>query len=184
MPPTVPFGKAEVVLPPGGFLQATETGENTLAALVLEGVGSAKRVADLFSGSGTFALRLAETATVRAVESDRMALAALERASRRTAGLKKVDVEGRDLFQRPLQKVELNAFDAVVFDPPRVGAEVQTRALAESTVAKVVAVSCNPGTLARDLKILVQGGFRVERVTPVDQFRHSAHVEAVAVLSR
>jgi 23S rRNA (uracil1939-C5)-methyltransferase len=182
--PVVQFGKAEVVLPSGGFLQATEAGENILAALVLEGVGPAKRVADLFSGSGTFALRLAETSTVRAVESDRGALSALERASRRASGLKKVDVEGRDLFQRPLQKAELAPFDAVVFDPPRVGAEAQSRALAESKVGRVVAVSCNPATLARDLKALLQGGFQIDRVVPVDQFRHSAHVEAVAVLSR
>lgn len=183
-PPLLRFGRAELVLPPGGFLQATEAGEAALAGLVTAGVGSAKRIADLFAGSGTFALRLAESATVTAVEADAEALAALDRAARHTPGLKKVTVERRDLFRRPLMPAELQKFDAVVFDPPRAGAEAQAWQLAAARVPRIVAVSCNPATLARDLRILLDGGYRLGAVTPVDQFRHSAHVEAVAILAR
>lgn len=182
--PLVRFGKAEVVLPPGGFLQATQAAEDALAALVLEGVGEARTVADLFSGSGTFSLRLAERARVTAVETDAASLAALDRAARNTAGLLPVVTERRDLFRRPLTAAELKGFDAVVFDPPRAGAEAQSRALAESTVRRAVAVSCAPAALGRDLRLLQDAGFRISRVIPVDQFRHSAHVEAVALLVR
>jgi 23S rRNA (uracil1939-C5)-methyltransferase len=183
-PPVVMFGRAEVILPPGGFLQATELGEETLAKLVLDGVSGAKKVADLFAGCGTFALRIAANAEVKAVEQDRSALAALDRAWRNTPGLKKIEHEGRDLFRRPLTVSELNEFDAVVFDPPRAGAEAQAREIARSKVKRVVAVSCNAETFARDLKVLVSGGYKIGTVTPVDQFRHSSHVEAVAVLTR
>jgi 23S rRNA (uracil1939-C5)-methyltransferase len=183
-PPAVRFGAVELVLPPGGFLQATTAGEEALAALVTAGIGAARRVADLFSGCGTFALRLATRAQVTAVESDAAALASLERAARRAPGLKPVTALRRDLFRRPLQRSELEPFDAVVFDPPRAGGEAVARALAASRVPRVVAVSCNPDTLARDLAILVGGGYRLGTVTPIDQFRHAAHVEAVAVLTR
>jgi 23S rRNA (uracil1939-C5)-methyltransferase len=183
-PPAIAFGRAEVVPPPGGFLQATKEGEEVLARLVLEGLGSAKHVADLFAGSGTFALRIATFAEVNAYEHDRAALAALDRAWRATPGLKKITAEGRDLFRRPVTAAELNALDAVVFDPPRAGAEAQAREIMRSRVNRVVAVSCHPGTFARDLKILSEGGFKIGVVTPVDQFRHSPHVEAVAVLTR
>jgi 23S rRNA (uracil1939-C5)-methyltransferase len=150
----------------------------------MAGGGAAKLIADLFAGSGTFALRLAEAGAVLAVEADAEALAALDRAARHTPGLKKVTVERRDLFRRPLMPAELQRFDAVVFDPPRAGAEAQAHQLAASRVKKIVAVSCNPATLARDLRILVDGGYRLGAVTPADQFRHSAHIEAVAVLER
>jgi 23S rRNA (uracil1939-C5)-methyltransferase len=183
-PPIVRFGRAEVILPPGGFLQATEAGEAALAGLVIEGVGSAKRVADLFAGAGTFALRMAEKALVLAVEQDRTALAALDRAWRKTQGLKRITQEARDLFRRPMLPAELKDMDVVVFDPPRAGADHQARNIAASRVKRVVAVSCNAQTFSRDLKILADGGFRVEKVTPVDQFRNSPHTEAVAVLSR
>jgi 23S rRNA (uracil1939-C5)-methyltransferase len=183
-PPLLRAGRAEIVLPPGGFLQATEAGEAALVGLVVAGVGTAKRVADLFAGSGTFALRLAEKAAVRAVEQDEAALSALDRAARHTAGLRKIETERRDLFRRPVLPSELKGVDAVVFDPPRAGAEAQARELALAKVARLVGVSCNPATLARDLGILLGGGYRLERVTPVDQFRHSAHVEVVAVLGR
>jgi 23S rRNA (uracil1939-C5)-methyltransferase len=182
--PLLRVGRAEVVLPPGGFLQATEAGEAALAKLVAESVGSAKRIADLFAGSGTFALRLAEQAAVIAVEADAAALAALDRAARHASGLKRITTERRDLFRRPLMPAEMTRFDAVVFDPPRAGAEAQARQLAQSKVPQIVAVSCNPATLARDLRILIDGGYRLRTVTPVDQFRHSAHVEAVAALER
>jgi 23S rRNA (uracil1939-C5)-methyltransferase len=182
--PQVLFGTALVTPPAGGFLQATEAGEHLLGKLVTAGIGKAKRVADLFSGCGTFALRLAERAAVHAVEADKGAVAAIDLARRHTKGLKAVTTEVRDLFRRPLHKLELAAYDAVVFDPPRAGAEAQARLLASSAVPTVVAVSCAPATLARDLRILVDGGYRLVRVTPVDQFRHSAHVETVAVLTK
>ncbi|BCJ90230.1 putative RNA methyltransferase [Terrihabitans soli] len=183
-PPVVRFGHAEVVPPPGGFLQATQAGEEVLVRLVLEHLEGAKQVGDLFAGSGTFTLRIAVFAEVKAYENNRDALASLDRAWRATAGLKRITIEGRDLFRRPVTTGELNAMDAVVFDPPRAGAEAQAWEIMRSRVNRVVAVSCNPGTFARDLKILTEGGFKPGIVTPVDQFRHSAHVEAVAVLTR
>ncbi len=183
-PPTIRVGPATVALPPGGFLQATAAGEAALARLVLDGVGAAARVADLFCGTGPFALRLAQSATCCAFDSDERALAALGRAAHETAGLKPVQTARRDLFRDPLPAAELDRFDAVVFDPPRAGAEPQAAALAQSKVPVVVAVSCDPASLARDAAILVAGGYRIERVTPVDQFKYAAHVESVAVLRR
>jgi 23S rRNA (uracil1939-C5)-methyltransferase len=182
--PRIRFGDVEVAVPPGGFLQATAAGEDAMTRRVTDGLGRAARVADLFAGSGTFTLRMAARAQVLAVESFRPSLEALDRAARHAGGLKKVSVEPRDLVRRPMQAAELKNLDAVVFDPPRAGAEAQARMIAASSVSRVVAVSCNPGTLARDLAILVSGGYRVDSVLPIDQFRHSAHVEAVALLSR
>jgi 23S rRNA (uracil1939-C5)-methyltransferase len=182
--PTVTMGRARVTLPPGAFLQATAAGEAALAALVLEHCGKAGRIADLFAGVGPFALRLAERARVTAVDSDKEAVAALKRAAETTQGLKPVAIEARDLFRRPLAAAELKPFDAVVFDPPRQGAEAQARALATSNVPVVVAVSCGPTTFARDARILVDGGYRLTRVTPIDQFRYSPHIELVAKLER
>lgn len=170
--------------PPGGFLQAVAAAEQAMAALTLAHLRGAKRVADLFAGSGAFALRLARQSAVHAVESEAGALAALERARRAATGLKPVTTEKRDLFRRPVMVRELAAFDGLVFDPPRAGAEDQCRQIARSSVPRVVAVSCNPGTLARDVKILVDGGYRVTGVTPVDQFLWSPHVEAVALLEK
>ncbi|MHB2166043.1 class I SAM-dependent RNA methyltransferase [Alsobacter sp. R-9] len=183
-PPVVGVGPSALVPPPGGFLQATAAGEEVLGRLVVEGVGKAKAVADLFAGVGPFALRLAAGARVHAVESDAAALAALDRAARGTPGLRPVTTETRDLFRRPLIGPELAAYDAVVFDPPRAGAEAQARTLAASAVPVVVAVSCNAGTFARDAAILAAGGYEVYRVTPVDQFLHSAHVEIVGVFRK
>ncbi|MGE3304879.1 MAG: class I SAM-dependent RNA methyltransferase [Rhizobiaceae bacterium] len=182
--PTVAFGKAYVTPPPGAFLQAVPAAEAVMAALVREHVGKARRVADLFCGAGAFALRLAEHAEVHAVEEDAAALAALDRARRSTPGLKPVSVERRDLFRRPLTAKELGRFDAVVFDPPRAGAEDQSKQIARSDVPRVAAVSCNPISLARDLRILIDGGYRLVSVTPVDQFLWSSHVEAVALLEK
>jgi 23S rRNA (uracil1939-C5)-methyltransferase len=183
-PPTLRMGRATVVLPPGAFLQATALGEETLARLVGEHCRDARTLADLFAGVGPFALRLAERARVTAADSDADAIAALKRAADTTPGLKPVATEVRDLFRRPLVASELNAFDAVVFDPPRQGAQAQARALADSKVPLVVAVSCNPATFARDARILADGGYRLVGVTPVDQFRYSHHVEIVARLER
>ena len=182
--PLIQMGKARVAPPPGGFLQATELGEETLAQVVMQGIGKAKRVADLFAGSGTFTMRLAERAEVLAVESDGAALAALERGAHYTQGLRTVTTEKRDLFRRPLIPMELNRFDAVVMDPPRAGAEEQARDLATSHVPTIVSVSCNAQTFARDAKILIDGGYQLRGVTPVDQFRHSAHVELVGLFER
>ncbi len=155
-----------------------------MAQLVMGHPGKARRVADLFSGSGTFALRLAARSDVHAVEADAAALSALDRGFRFAAGLRKVTVEKRDLFRRPLTFKELNLYDGVVFDPPRAGAEDQAKQIARSDVARVAAVSCNPVTLARDLALLVEGGYRVISVAPVDQFLWSPHVEAVALLEK
>ena len=183
-PPTVMIGHARLLLPPGAFLQSTLAGEETLARLVLEHCGKAKSVADLFCGLGPFALRLAERARVSAFESDADAITALRQAAGATAGLKPVEAATRDLFRRPLVAEELKRFDAVVFDPPRQGAEAQARELARSAVPLVVAVSCNPATFARDARILTDGGYRLTAVTPVDQFRYSPHVEVVARFAR
>ena len=184
IPPALTIGRAQVVLPPGAFLQATAAGETELARLVETHCARTGRLADLFCGVGPFALRLAERACVRAADSEAPAVAALARAAERTPGLKPLETEVRDLFRRPLGADELKRFDAVVFDPPRQGAEAQARALAGSAVPTIVAVSCNPATLARDARILVDGGYRLARVTPVDQFRYSIHVEVVALFQR
>lgn len=183
-PPSVRMGKSTVELPPASFLQATDAAEATLARLVIDGVGKAKAVADLFSGVGPFALRLAETSRVYAADSDKPAIAALVKAVNHTQGLKPVEAKARDLFRDPLAPIELNPFDAVVFDPPRAGAEAQARELARSKVKTVVAVSCEPKTFARDAAILIAGGYSLERVTPVDQFAWSTHVEVVGVFRR
>jgi 23S rRNA (uracil1939-C5)-methyltransferase len=183
-PPAIAVGRARVTLPPGSFLQATAAGEAALAALVEDHVGNARAAADLFCGVGPFALRLAERMRVGAFDADAPAIAALRQAAATTQGLKPVEAESRDLFRRPLVAEELKRFDAVVFDPPRQGAEAQARELAKGAVAVVVAVSCNPATFARDARILVDGGYRLTAVTPVDQFRHSAHVEIVGRFER
>jgi 23S rRNA (uracil1939-C5)-methyltransferase len=181
--PTIRMGHATVPLPPGAFLQATAAGEETLARLVAAHVGDAKSVADLFCGVGPFALRLAERAKVTAADGDEAAVAAL-RAAAKTPGLKPIVGEKRDLFRRPMLAQEFARLDAVIFDPPRQGAEAQARALAAGKVPTIVAVSCNPATFARDVKILLDGGYRMTAVTPVDQFRYSTHVEIVARLVR
>ena len=183
-PPLVSIGASRVTLPPSSFLQATVAGEETLAALVAEACGRAKNIADLFCGVGPFALRLAAKARIAAFDSDAGAVTALQKAATATSGLKPVRAETRDLFRRPLVAQELRDFDAIVFDPPRQGAQAQAMQLAVSKVGVVVAVSCNVATFARDLRILVDSGFRLEKVTPVDQFRYTPHVELVARFAR
>jgi 23S rRNA (uracil1939-C5)-methyltransferase len=178
--PMLRIGKASVALPPGAFLQATAAGEAVLARLVTEYVGDAKTVADLFCGVGPFALRLAERSRIRAADADTAAVTALQQAVANTSGLKPIEVEARDLFRRPFVPEELKRIDAVVFDPPRQGADAQARQLAASKVPVVVAVSCNAATFARDARLLTDGGYRLTDVTPVDQFRYSPHVEIVA----
>ena len=178
--PTLRIGDATVPLPPGVFLQATSAAEDALAKLVLEYAGKAKNIADLFCGIGPFALRLAKKARVTAADSDQAAIDALKRAIAGAKGLKPVMADTRDLFRRPLVPIELKPFDAVVFDPPRQGAMTQARELAGSKVPIVIAVSCDVETFARDARILVDGGYRLDAVTPVDQFRYSPHIEIVA----
>jgi len=180
MVPRIVMGKAQVAIPPGSFLQATEQGEEALAKYVCSEVRKAKRVADLFCGCGPFTFRLAETAKVDAFDSDRAAIAALLDAARNTQGLKPVTATVRDLFREPLVANELKDFDAVVFDPPRAGAEAQAKQLAKSKVKTVVAVSCDPQSFARDAAILIDGGYRARFLSPVDQFKWSSHVEIVA----
>jgi 23S rRNA (uracil1939-C5)-methyltransferase len=181
--PMLVMGKAMVAPSPGVFLQATEAGEEALAARVCAHVAGARRIADLFSGVGTFALRMAEFATVDAFDLEEAALSALAKAAR-VKGLRQVAVSPRDLFRRPLSPLEVERYDAVVFDPPRAGAEKQALVLSASSVPLVVAVSCNAQTFARDAAILCAGGYEIARVEPVDQFRHTPHVEIVAGFRR
>jgi 23S rRNA (uracil1939-C5)-methyltransferase len=183
-PPAIAMGRAAVVPPAGSFLQATKLGEETLAGFVTGACAHAKRIADLFAGTGPFSLRLAEKADVHAVEFDKGSMVALDKAVRATPGLRRVTTEARDLFRRPLLTPELNAFDAVVLDPPRAGAEAQAKQLAVSKVPLVVSVSCDAATFARDAAILIGSGYRLERVIPVDQFKHSPHLEVVGILKR
>lgn len=183
----VPFlrlGSAEVPLPPGTFLQAVAESEEDMARLVLEAAGKSKSVADLFCGLGAFTMRLAGQARVFAADSDKAAIGALNAGLRKARGLKPVEAKVRDLFREPLSATELKDFDCAVFDPPRAGAEAQARMIARAKLKTVVAVSCNPATLARDARILIDGGYTLEGVAPVDQFQHSPHIEAVAVFRR
>ena len=182
--PVLEIGRAKITPPAGGFLQATVAGEQALADLVVAEMQGERRIADLFAGVGTFALRLAERAEVHAVEHDQAALTALSKAARNASGLRRIATEARDLFKRPLLRAELANYDAVVFDPPRAGAEAQARELAASDVPLVVGVSCNAQTFSRDARILVDAGYALEHATPVDQFRFSAHVEIVGVFRR
>ena len=179
-PPLIRFGGVPVLLPPAPFLQATRDGEAALQAPVSGACVDARTVADLFCGLGTFALPLSAAARVHAIDSDRDAAAALKAAAHGRAML----VDHRDLFRHPLTVDELAVFDAVVFDPPRAGAAAQVAMLAASRVPKIVAVSCNPNTFARDAATLTQGGYRLERLWPVAQFRWSTHVELVASFRR
>lgn len=182
--PVQRMGRALVAVPPGGFLQPTVAGEELLGRLACEAVVGARRVADLFAGSGPFALRLAETAEVTAFESDAAALSALDKAARATPGLRRVLAETRDLFRRPLLELELKGFDAVVLDPPRAGAEAQCAQLARSAVPRIAYISCDVASFTRDAALLVRGGYALESVTPVDQFRYAHHVELVGVFSK
>jgi len=166
------------------FVRAHETSLVALAALVGAHCSRAKHVADLFCGVGPFALRLAAKSRISAFDSDAGAVTALQKAATATSGLKPVKAQTRDLFRRPLMPQELRDYDTVVFDPPRQGAQAQVQQFAASKIPVVVAVSCNVATFARDARILIDGGYRIEGVTPVDQFRHTPHVELVARFKR
>jgi 23S rRNA (uracil1939-C5)-methyltransferase len=183
-PPVQRFGKADVCPPPGAFMQATAHGEAELLAAVREAVQGAKRIVDLFAGCGTFTLPLAEDAEIYAVEGEREMLEAMDKGWRMAKGLKTVTHVARDLYRRPLLPDEFKKFDAVVMDPPRAGAEAQTAELIRTDIKRIAYVSCNPATFARDVAQLIEGGFTLDWVQPVDQFRWSSHVELAAQLSR
>jgi 23S rRNA (uracil1939-C5)-methyltransferase len=182
--PVVRFGPARVALPPGGFLQAVAGAEAAMAGHAAEAVAGARRVADLFCGAGAFSFRLAEQAPVLAVDAAEGAIRALRSGVATAPGLKGITPEARDLFRRPLSAQDLKGIEAVVFDPPRAGALDQAREIARSKAAVAVGVSCNPATFARDAAALIAGGFRLERVLPVDQFLWSPHIELVGVFRR
>jgi 23S rRNA (uracil1939-C5)-methyltransferase len=182
--PQLVEGDVRVVPPPGAFVQAAGEAERVMQEIATRAATGAKRVLDLFAGIGTLTFPLARAARVLAVDSDRAALEALEAAVRGAQGLKPVEVRQRDLLLEPFARKELEPFDCVVFDPPRAGAKAQAEMIAKSVVPVVVAVSCNPATLARDLRCLVDGGYTIEKVVPVDQFVFSHHVEVIVVLRR
>ena len=187
LPPIIQIAGLPVTPSPGAFVQAVKDAENQMSLLVDGHLSGCKHIADLYCGVGTFALKLAHNAKVYAAESSRQSIEALTKAWRSTGGkLKQIDMEVRDLEQRPLMRKELDVkrIDGVVFDPPRAGAEIQARQLANSSVKKIAAVSCNPVTLARDLAILIAGGYHVTRIVPLDQFKFTPHVEVVALLER
>ncbi|RKT32274.1 23S rRNA m(5)U-1939 methyltransferase [Roseovarius halotolerans] len=184
LPPEQRFDGVAVVPPAGAFLQATQEGEDALRQDVVAIVGTATKVADLFSGCGTFALPLARHAAVHAVEGEKAMIEALDRGWRKSEGLKAVTHEARDLFRRPLLPDELARFDAVVIDPPRAGAQAQVAELCAASVPTIAYVSCNPASFARDARTLVESGYQLDAVRVVDQFRWSAHVELVAAFRR
>ncbi len=180
VPPVQPFGDAEVTPPPGAFLQATKEGEKALLDSVLQAINGAKHVADLFAGCGTFSLPIAAQAEVQAFEGDKAMTLALEKGWRFGTGMKQVTATARDLFRNPLMPEDMTKFDAVVIDPPRAGAKAQVEELAQSSVPVIAFVSCNPVTFARDARILLDGGYQMDWIKVVDQFRWSSHIEVVA----
>ncbi|WP_423414274.1 class I SAM-dependent RNA methyltransferase [Hyphomicrobium sp. B1] len=184
LPPFLSFSSVEVPLPPAVFVQAVEAAEIEIAHRIVAALGKMKKVADLFCGLGAFTFPIAAKARVSAFDGSKAAVTALGDGAKKTSGLKPISAVVRDLFRDPLSPLELNEHDAIVFDPPRAGAEAQSQRLARSKVKTVIAVSCNPATLARDARHLVDGGYKIESVTPVDQFIYSTHVEVVAVFRR
>ena len=182
--PRVMFGTASVPVPPGGFLQAVPEAELAMTSRAVAAVKGAKKVADLFCGAGTFTFPLAAVAPVLAADASAAGIAALKAGVSSTQGLRPITAEARDLFRRPLSPFDLKGCDAIVFDPPRAGAIDQTAQIAGTKAAVVVGVSCNPQTFARDARVLINAGFRLETVTPVDQFLWSAHVELVGIFRR
>jgi 23S rRNA (uracil1939-C5)-methyltransferase len=182
--PMVRIGPATVALPAGGFLQASAEAEAAMSAVMTNAVAGASRVADLFCGVGTFTFRLAQTASVQASDASEPAVKALMSAISTAPGLKAITAQARDLARRPMLAMEMKKLDAVVFDPPRAGAQEQVREIAGSKVPLAVGVSCNVQTFARDARILVDAGFSLAEVHPIDQFLWSPHVELVGVFRR
>ncbi|MBS0412570.1 MAG: class I SAM-dependent RNA methyltransferase, partial [Proteobacteria bacterium] len=182
--PMVRLGPASVALPAGAFLQASPHAERAIADFALDAAAGAHRIADLYCGVGTFTFRLAQIAPVLAADAAGPAVRALTAAMASAPGLKPIAAETRDLDRRPVLADELKKVDVALIDPPRAGAAEQTAQVAKSAVARVIGVSCNPATFARDARVLVDAGFRLERVLPVDQFLWSPHIELVSVFSR
>jgi 23S rRNA (uracil1939-C5)-methyltransferase len=182
--PSLDFDGVAVVPPPAGFVQAVAEAEQEMIRCVVAAVGNAKRIADLFCGIGTFALPLARFAQVLAIDSREDAVGALGAAARHIQGRKPIEAKVRDLFRTPLGFKELEGFDAIVLDPPAQGAKAQVDQIARSLVRTVIYVSCDPGTLARDARILLDAGYNLESIAPIDQFLYSAHLEAVVVFRR
>jgi 23S rRNA (uracil1939-C5)-methyltransferase len=182
--PLVQFGPATVPLPAGGFLQAAPPAEAAMVERAVAAVKGSKKIADLFCGAGTFTFPLATVAPVLAADASAPGIAALKAGIGSAKGLKPIEAHARDLFRRPLAPYDLRGCDAIVLDPPRAGALEQTQQVAQTKATTVVYVSCNPVTFARDARVLIDAGFTLERVTPVDQFLWSAHVELVGVFRR
>ena len=182
--PRITFGRASVPLPPASFLQAAPVAEAAMVSRAVEAVRGAKKVADLFCGAGAFTFPLAEVASVIAADSSAASIAALKAGVSTAQGLKTIEAQARDLFRRPLSPFDLKGCEAIVIDPPRAGALEQTQQLPGTKASVVVGVSCNPQTFARDARVLIDAGFRLEKVTPIDQFLWSTHVELVGVFRR
>jgi 23S rRNA (uracil1939-C5)-methyltransferase len=182
--PHLTFSGTRVDVPPGAFVQASAEAQGVLVGLVRDATAGARVVGDLYCGLGPFTFALARQAKLFAYEGDAAATACLSAAARRATGLKPVVAERRDLTRRPLLPVELARFEAVVLDPPRGGAELQVRALARSRVPRIASVSCHPASFARDARLLIEGGYRLRRVTPIDQFVWSHHVELMGAFAR
>ncbi|MEZ5758489.1 MAG: 23S rRNA (uracil(1939)-C(5))-methyltransferase RlmD [Emcibacteraceae bacterium] len=182
--PFVTFEGNKVFFPEGAFLQATEHGQNVLISAMLDGIKGATRVVDLFSGCGTFSIAAANHANVHAVENNEEMLEALKSSANQLGGIKRVTTELRDLFLRPLLPHELDNFDVAIIDPPRAGARHQMVEIINSKLKKLVMVSCNPVTFSRDVQNLIEAGFKMGAVTPVDQFLYSAHLEIIATFER
>ena len=182
--PILTFGAGKVVLPPRSFLQATLAGEKILSNIVLEEVKGSSNIADLYCGLGPFSMRMAAFSPISSFDNDETSISALRKAVYNVQGQKPVIANVRDLSENPLHKSELNTFESVVFDPPRAGAESQARELATSSVSRIIAVSCNAATFARDASILIDGGYQLKKVVPVDQFRFAGHVEIVGIFNR
>lgn len=182
--PVLRLGDAVVGVPAGGFLQASREGENAMRRAVAEWIGDAASVIDLFGGIGTLSLGLAPQCQVHVVEGDAEAVAAVSQAARLPGLRGKVSAERRDLAGEPVPAQILRRYQAAIIDPPRAGAAAQARELAASGIGTIVAVSCDPGTFARDARILVDAGYRLEEVVPIDQFLWSSHVELVARFRR
>ncbi|MGQ2991281.1 MAG: class I SAM-dependent RNA methyltransferase [Brevundimonas sp.] len=182
--PLVQFGPATVAVPAGGFLQAVPEAEKAMVDRVLAAVKGARKIADLFCGAGTFTFPLATMAPVIAADATEPGIAALKAAVKSARGMKTIEAQARDLFRRPMTPFDLKGCDAIVFDPPRAGALEQTQQITTTKATTVVGVSCNPQTFARDARVLIDAGFRLETVTPVDQFLWSSHIELVGVFRR
>lgn len=184
-PTVLTFGDTLIQVPSGSFVQASKRAELEMVELVTNHLKPCKKIVDLFSGSGTFTFPLAQKSAVHAVETSGPALNSIDRGFRSRQGLKPISTERRDLFRSPFVREDLKPYQGVIFDPPRAGAEAQSKQLARAlNIKKVAAVSCNPTSLARDLELLVKGGFKIKSITAIDQFLWSTHVEMVALLER